>query len=114
MTQAIVRSLILSLGLTLVFESAAAWLLGMRKGKDFLLLLLVNVFTNPLLGLILDLYWLRFGVLPGLWLILPLEVLVVAAEGALYRGRLAFRNVNPFVLSLILNGLSYFGGLMIS
>ena len=114
MAQAIAKSLVLSLGLTLTFEGGVAWLLGMRKGKDFLLLLLVNAFTNPLLGLILDLYWLRFEVLPVIWLIAPLEVLVVAAEGALYRGRLEFRKINPFVLSLILNGLSYLGGLMIS
>jgi len=114
MIQAVVKSLLLSLGLTLVFESGTAWLLGMRKGKDFLLLLLVNVFTNPLLGLILDLYWLHMGVMPGLWLILPMEALVVAAEGALYKGRLEFRKVNPYVLSLILNGLSYLGGLIVS
>ena len=33
----------ISLGLTLVIEEAAAWFYGIRRGKDFLLVCLVNI-----------------------------------------------------------------------
>ncbi len=109
----LLRSLGKSLALTLAVELAAAALLGVRKGKDFLLVALVNVLTNPLLGLILDGLWLASGKMPGWYVILPLEAAVVAVEGLLYRGRLDCGKWNPFVLSAILNGLSYIGGWMV-
>lgn len=40
------RSLVLSLILTWLLELAFAFLLGIRRGKDLLLILLVNLITN--------------------------------------------------------------------
>ena len=37
----------------------------------------------------------------------------VLAEGWLYRGRLSREGLDPFLLSLILNAISYLGGMMI-
>lgn len=113
MAGAIIKSLSVSLALTLVFELAAAGLLGFRGKRDFLLVALVNVLTNPLLGLILDGIWLGLGVWPRWYLILPLEIAVVIAEGALYRGRLEYTKMNPYVLSAVLNGISVLGGMMV-
>lgn len=107
-------SLLKSLGLTLALEIGGSGLLGLRKGKDFLLVALVNILTNPLLGLILDGIYLGLGIYPGWYIIAPLEAAVVAVEGLLYRGRLEYRKMSPFLLSLLLNGISYLGGLMIS
>lgn len=113
MAEAILISLARSLGLTLILELAGAGLLGVRKGRDFLLIALVNVLTNPVLGLILDGIYLGLGMLPGWYIIAPLEAAVVLTEGALFRGRLAYNKVNPFLLSLVLNGISYLGGMMV-
>lgn len=113
MEMAILRALVQSLALTLLIELAAAGALGVRKGKDFLLVALVNVLTNPLLGLLLDGIWLGLGIWPRWYVILPLEILVVAAEGLLYRGRLEYAKMNPFVLSAALNGISVLGGLLV-
>lgn len=107
-------SLLKSLGLTLALETAGAGLLGLRTGKDFLLVVLVNILTNPLLGLILDGIYLGLGIYPRWYIIVPLEAAVVAVEGLLYRGRLTCEKRNPFLLSLLLNGISYLGGLMVS
>lgn len=110
----ILVSLVKSLALTLILELAGAGILGMRKWRDFLLVALVNILTNPLLGLILDGIYLGQGRYPGWYIILPLEAAVVITEGLLYRGRLVYRKIKPFLLSLLLNGISYLGGVMVS
>lgn len=113
MAGAIVRSLVLSLGLTLGIELAGAGLLGVRGRRDLLLVTLVNVVTNPVLGLVLDGIWLGLGILPGWYIILPLEAAVIVVEWLLYRGRLEFDKIHPLVLSLVLNGISYLGGCLV-
>lgn len=114
MAEMILISLAKSLALTLLLELAAAWLLGLRSWRDFLLVALVNVLTNPLLGVVLDVLYLYHRELLQWYVVAALELGVVAAEGLLYWNRLECRKRNPFVLSVILNGISYFGGLMLS
>ncbi len=113
MAEAILLSLLKSLGVTLLFEVSFGLLLGFRRGRDLALIFLVNLLTNPLLGLILDGIYLGLGRLPNWLIILPLEAAVVLAEGALYRGRLSRDGIDPFLLSLILNATSFLGGMMI-
>lgn len=112
--KAILLSLALSLGLTLLLETGLAALLGLRKGKDLLLVVLVNVLTNPPVVLTLALTQLYTQAPPVWYLVLPLEIAVVALEGLIYRGRLQHTKWNPFLLSVILNGISYIGGLLLS
>ena len=111
---AVLISLALSLALTLLLETGLGALLGLRKPKDLLLVVLVNVLTNPPVVLILSLVQLYTQALPGWYVVLPLELAVVVLEGLLYRGRLDHQKWHPFLLSLILNGLSYLGGLLLS
>ncbi len=111
MWNSILLSLALSLFLTLVFESLAGLIIGLRSPKDFLLLALVNVLTNPPLVLILDLVYLT-GSVPW-YLIAGLEIAAVLIEGLLYRKRLKFVRIHPLLLSLILNAISYTAGLLI-
>lgn len=113
MIEAVLRSLGISLLLTLVIELLLALLLGVQKGRDFLLVFLVNVVTNPLIGISLDVYYV-FVSMPPYWLIIALEVCVVLGEWALYRGRLNYRKLPPFLFSLILNAASYLIGLALS
>ena len=113
MATAIAKALVQSLALTLAIELPLAGLLGLRRGKDFVLVALVNILTNPLLGLILDGIWLGLGIWPKWYIILPLEVAVVLTEGLLYRGRLEHETINPMILSALLNGISYLGGLLV-
>ena len=113
MVEAILVSLLKSLGVTLLFELSAGMLLMFHRGKDLLLIFLVNVLTNPLLGLILDGIYLGLGIFPGWQILLPLEAAVVLSEGLLYRGRLSRDTINPYLFSLILNAISFLGGMMI-
>lgn len=106
------KSLALSLGLTLLLELPGAWLLGIRKKQDLLLVALVNIVTNPTVVLILNLV--RLQTLPPWYLIAALELAAVAIEGFIYHKGLSRKGRNPFLLSVILNGISYFGGLLLS
>ncbi len=104
-------SLGLSLALTLAIELPLAFLLGIRKGMDFLCVVLVNVVTNPSLVLILNLFTL-WGV-PPWYLIAGLEVAAVTVEALFYRKCLSRCPIHPLLLSLILNGISYLGGCLL-
>lgn len=107
------RSLALSLGLTLLIEIPAALILGLRRKEDILLVGLVNILTNPIVVLILNLFFVFTASPPPWFLILPLEVFAVLTEGVIYQKGLSYHRIHPFLLSLILNGISYFGGLLL-
>lgn len=113
MAAALLRSLGVSLLLTELFELAVAALLGVRSRRDFLLVLLVNLATNPLVGILFDGVWLFSGRMPPWYLILFAEAAAVAAEALLYRGRLQYQKLPPVFFSLILNLISYTGGVLV-
>ena len=106
-----IMSLLLSLSVTLFLELALAFLLSYRK-KDLLLVFLVNVVTNPPLVLFLNIFSRYHS--PAWYLILNLEIAVVLIEWLLYRKRLEQNKIPAFFLSLILNTISYTGGLILS
>ena len=112
MTADLILSLLLSLALTLVLELGAAFLLGVRDKKDFLLLFLVNVVTNPPLVLALDLWYLSRG-MPPWYLIGALELAAVIAEWLLTRHRLTYRKIPMLLFTIILNAISFLGGLLL-
>lgn len=97
----------LSLGLTLLFETLFALLFGVRR-RDLLLVVLMNLLTNPVVAL-LNMY---LGVTTPLsrWLILlPLEAAAVVVEWLLLR-RYAEHVPRPFLLALALNLCSFLTG----
>lgn len=108
----LLRSLLLSLTLTLIIELGAALLCGVRARKDFLLVFLVNVLTNPPLALTLDLFYLAKG-LPPWYLVAALELSAVGIEALLFYRRLQYTRLPPLLLSLVLNAISFFGGMLL-
>ncbi len=108
---ALLESLLVSLLLTEALELPTAALLGARKKRDLTLVLLVNLITNPLLGIALDGVFLFTWSPPPAPLIAAGEVLVVGAEALLFRKRLSAR-LHPLLFSLILNAVSFSGGLI--
>ena len=99
------EALVVSLVLTIVLETGFFLLVGKRDKKDLLLVVLVNVITNPVVVL---LYWL--AVLYGHWnraaATLPLELFAVLTEGFYYKkyGR-DFKR--PYLFSVAANAFSY-------
>ena len=97
--------------LTILFEGTAAYILGLKSPKQQLLVMLVNVMTNPLLVCSSLFLIYHLGIAKGTVLTYAiLEPVVVAAEYLVYRSCLEGRNC--FVLSLLLNAISVIGGIL--
>ena len=98
------------LGSTIVIEGALAFLCGVRKWKDQLIVLLVNVLTNPLLVSLGYLILLRLGRTGYDVATAVMEIAVVFVEGWIYKKFLTDRK-RPLLLSLFLNAGSFLIGL---
>ena len=93
----------ISLGLTLLLELPVVYLWGVRKRRDLMVAVLVNVLTNPAVVL-----------LHGLGCpALPLEIAAIAAEALCYRA-CGEEIRRPYLLSLCANVFSYGMGLVLN
>ena len=92
----------ISLLLTLVIELAAALLWGSRSKKQILLVILVNVLTNPAAVL---LCWLG---IPQL----PVELAVVLTEALVYKDP-AWKIPRPVLFAIVCNTVSWGTGILI-
>jgi len=111
MNQAILNALAISLALTLIFETIFFFLAGKRLGKDLLLLVLVNVITNPLVVLCHSLAF-YYSQLNAALLLIPLEVFAIVCEGALYK-RFGQEFKRPYLFSLSANSFSFAAGVLL-
>lgn len=100
-------SFLTALGLTLVFELVFALIWGVRK-EGLLLVILMNVMTNPAVNL---LHFFAVSLLgwPPLWVVPLLELAVVIVEGICCRGIIR----RPWLFVLLANGFSYTMGVII-
>ena len=102
MLNSILRSLIL----TLIIELVIAIVLGI-KGKDLLKITFINILTNVPLNIITLLLYSVINEKLVFYLIVPIiEVFIVLIEGKHFK-RLDKSIINPYKLSLLLNGFSY-------
>jgi hypothetical protein len=107
----LISALAISLGLTLVLESAFFFIVGMRNRKDFLLLLLVNIITNPVVVLTYSLF-VQYTNLAPVIVLIPLELFAIIAEGCYYKKYgLSFKR--PYFFSIGANAFSYCIGLLL-
>ena len=91
-----------ALVLTVVIEAALAFLFGVRTRYGQGIVLLVNVITNPLFNAVLTVVSFYLSPAAYYWFLVPLELLVVLAEGRIYRSMLQIK-INPYLLSFLLN-----------
>lgn len=98
---------------TIIIELLVALILKVKDKKDILNIILVNTMTNPLL-VSLTVYITYNRLFNRTISIIILEFLVVLIEGFTYKKVLKYKKINPFILSLILNFLSYFIGEIIN
>lgn len=92
----------ISLLLTLVIEIVIALIWGMRSKKRILLVILVNVLTNPVAVL---LCWLG---IPQL----PVELTVVLTEALVYKAP-AWKIPHPVLFAIVCNTASWGTGILI-
>ena len=111
MSRELLYALAVSLVATLAFEAGFFWLIGKRGKKDLLLVIAVNVITNPAVVL---LYWLAVlytGINPIL-VKAALEILAVLTEGFYYK-KYGQEIRRPFLFSLAANAVSFGLGMLI-
>ncbi len=102
----------LSLGLTLLLEFLIALIFRMH-GRDFPVLLLVNLLTNPAAVYLNILFCNLFsGTSVFVWQI-PIELAVVAIEGFIY-SRICSSLRSPLVFAAVANVFSYGVGLILN
>ena len=111
MDTAIFTALAISLVLTIIIEAGFFSLIGKRNKKDLLLVILVNVLTNPVVVL---LYWLAayYTDISLIIVKIPLEVFAVTAEGYCYK-KYALELKRPYAFSLAANAISFLSGILI-
>lgn len=106
MTKYLLEMFGISLGMTLLIELPISRVMGMRGRKFLLLVVLVNILTNPAAVL---LHWVGFSQI-------PVELGVIALEAAVYFwfSRDDRWNIpHPVRLSVISNATSWILGLLI-
>lgn len=102
----LLTALLVSLLLTLLLECAFAFVAGAHTPRRLLLVVLVNVLTNPIVVLLCTLF-------PSPLLTAVMELAAVLTEGAIYRARADWLR-RPFLFSLAINAFSYLTGLLIN
>ena len=100
-------SVLTALSLTLLFELFFALIWGIRR-EGLLLVILMNVMTNPAVNL---LYFFAVSLLGwrSLWVVPPLELAVVIVEGICCRGVIR----RPWLFVVLANGVSYTLGVIL-
>lgn len=105
-------TLLISLGMTIVFELIFCFAFKLRGTYNILLVILVNTLTNP--PVVLLNYLLRQNTdLPQTLIVITLEITAVVVEGVYYK-RCAEDIKHPILFSLGANAFSYFSGLLIT
>lgn len=102
--------LALTLIITLLTECSIAFIAGVRGKRQFTVIIMMNVFTNPLINIAL-----RFLNLSGALYYLAvfiLELAVVFFEGFLLKKTCVTLPMKPYLLSFILNLSSFTAGLI--
>lgn len=110
-TSELFTALAVSLGLTLLVEMILAIIIGPRHRRSLLIVLLVNLITNPAVVLLYYLNY-RYLDLPQLPVIILLEVSAVTVEAFIYYRCDKNRN-HPILFSILLNAISYTVGIYI-
>jgi hypothetical protein len=100
-------NLLAPLGITIIVELFIAILLGYRCKYQLLVIVAINLITNPPLNLLLDTYN-----IDAVWLI-ALEILIVIVEWRALVWTLGNSNKRMLFLSTIMNLSSFAGGYLV-
>lgn len=110
-----IKTLIVSLVLTLAVELAGAFFLDIRDKKGLATVALANIITNPAVVFISALTW-QFGG-PNVYAVVVsvLEIMAIVIEMLIYKKNLCHDHLGMAIkISLLLNFCSYFAGEIIN
>lgn len=107
-----IKSLALSLILTIALEILISYILGIRNKDDFKIVILVNIDTNPIVVFLSNIVQLINNTLVYYCSVLILEIGAIVIEALLYKKYLK-ENINPVRLSIYSNVFSFCIGIII-
>lgn len=100
--------------LTVMAEVALGFVLGVRKKRDIVNVVLVNVLTNPFASSVPFVINFFRGLRARNIAVACLEVFALVTEALIYKKVLDFKRIQPFLLSLLLNAFSFLLGEVIN
>ena len=109
----VLLTLAVCLLLTVVMEESAALVVGVRKGFDLAVILFTNTLTNPI-AVFSDMSLQAYTSIPRPVYVVIIELAVFITEALIYKKLLFTKKPSPLVLSLILNGVSFVAGMLVS
>ena len=107
-----IKSLILSLILTIILEILVSYILGIRSKHDFKVVILVNIYTNPIVVFLSNIVQLMNNALIYYCSVFILEIGAVVIETLLYKKYLKYA-INPIRLSIYSNIFSFGIGIIL-
>lgn len=99
---------------TILIEVCISLLFGVKKRRDIINIILVNIVTNPIVVLFPYVAYLFYGKMVRCIVLLLLELFTVIVEGYIYNRYLDYSKVNSYLLSLVLNISSYLLGVVVN
>lgn len=97
--------------ITIIIETLLAYILKIREKEDLLNIIIINFITNVALNIFIIISSILFNKL--IINIILLEILIIVVEGIFYKKKLSYKKINPFLISLILNTVSYLFSIII-
>lgn len=109
-----IKSLIISLSLTLIIELTISLILGIRKKDDIIIVICANTLTNPIVVFIANCLTLLNNAWVYYIVVLIMEVIVVFVEGFVFKKALSYKDKSPLLISFANNATSFLLGILIS
>ena len=97
--------------ITIILEISLAYILKIKDKKDLLNIIIINFITNVSLNSFIFISYILSKKL--IIHILILEITIIIIEGTFYKKKLKYKRINPYLISLILNIVSYSFSLLI-
>ena len=102
--------------LTIIIEEVTAFIMGMRRKLEFIIVLLVNTLTNPLMMLYYTFIRSKFPDVSKILLQIPGEIAVVIIEAYVFKTMGKTKDYcfkHPILLSIVLNTISWMTGILL-
>ena len=109
-----VASLSISLILTVIIELVFTILKNIKDGDSLFTIIWINCLTNPIVVYLTNISLLLNNTLITNLILLFMEIIVVFAEGYLFKKNLKEMKINSYIFSLYLNGISFSLGILLS
>jgi hypothetical protein len=116
MTADLLNMFAVSLGLTIILELFIALLWGLRSKTEFLIVILVNILTNPAAVLIVWLVSIYAPNCSRFFIQIPVELIVIAVESVIYlcfSTKSICRIKHPVLFALTANTASWGTGVIL-